>query len=65
MLGIYALDPEALTYLVKDQYMDMPTLFSKLKSSHFRTIVYPMHESWMDIGRPDDLVKANLQDTQN
>jgi dTDP-glucose pyrophosphorylase len=63
--GIYALDPEALTYLVKDQYMDMPTLFSKLKSSHFRTIVYPMHESWMDIGRPDDLVKANLQDTQN
>jgi dTDP-glucose pyrophosphorylase len=56
--GIYALDPIAFNFLETNQYMDMPSLFSKLKFDKHKTIVYPMHESWIDIGRPDDYESA-------
>lgn len=56
--GIYALNPEALDGLEAGQPCDMPTLFDKLRVSSRRTIVYPMHEPWLDVGRPDDLDHA-------
>jgi NDP-sugar pyrophosphorylase family protein len=37
----------------------MPSLFETLKSNGKRIIAYPMHEPWLDIGRPDDLDVAN------
>jgi NDP-sugar pyrophosphorylase family protein len=52
--GIYVLDPLALDALVPGQRCDMPTLFSALKERGQRTIAYPMHEPWLDVGRPDD-----------
>ncbi|TGK78459.1 CBS domain-containing protein [Leptospira noumeaensis] len=57
--GIYALNPEIFSYLNQDEYTDMPTLFSKIKATKRKTIVYPMHESWIDIGRPDDYESAD------
>lgn len=60
--GIYALNPSTLEKLIPKSHCDMPTLFTRLNTSGFRTIVYPMHEPWIDVGRPDDLEKANLQD---
>jgi NDP-sugar pyrophosphorylase family protein len=57
--GIYALQPAALDLLPPDEPCDMPTLFQRLKDAGSRTIVYPMHEPWMDVGRPNDLEKAN------
>lgn len=60
--GIYALNPDALEKLSPGKHCDMPTLFTRLNSAGFRTIVYPMHEPWIDVGRPDDLERANLQD---
>ncbi|TGL99206.1 nucleotidyltransferase family protein [Leptospira jelokensis] len=60
--GIYALNPDTLEKLLPKKHCDMPTLFTRLNSAGFRTIVYPMHEPWIDVGRPDDLEKANLQD---
>ena len=36
----------------------MPTLFARLQAVSSRTIVYPMHEPWLDVGRPDDLIEA-------
>lgn len=56
--GIYVLNPEALHYLSANQHCDMPTLFERIKQNVGRTIVYPMHEPWLDIGRPDDLIEA-------
>lgn len=56
--GIYVLDPEALNRLETKQHCDMPTLFSRIKHNAGRTIVYPMHEPWLDVGRPDDLELA-------
>jgi NDP-sugar pyrophosphorylase family protein len=57
--GIYVLDPIVLTQLEANQYCDMPDLFERTKVNNGLTIVYPMHEPWLDIGRPEDLVKAN------
>lgn len=56
--GVYALNPSALDSLGKSEQCDMPTLFEKLKARGHRTVAYPMHEPWLDVGRPDDLVRA-------
>jgi dTDP-glucose pyrophosphorylase len=56
--GIYVLEPAALEVLSAGEYCDMPTLFTRLQERERRTIVYPMHEPWLDVGREDDLRKA-------
>ena len=57
--GIYVLDPRAGDVLTAGERCDMPTLFSRLLDRGARTIVYPMHEPWLDVGRPDDYDTAN------
>jgi dTDP-glucose pyrophosphorylase len=57
--GIYVLSPVALDSLTLGEHCDMPLLFSRLKSVGARTIVYPMHEPWLDVGREEDLRRAN------
>jgi len=56
--GVYALDPEVLNFLTDCTHCDMPTLFEKLQRRKKRTVAYPMHEPWLDVGRPDDLALA-------
>ena len=56
--GIYVLNPEALYQLKGNVHCDMPTLFNRIKQNLGLTIVYPMHEPWLDIGEPDDLAEA-------
>jgi dTDP-glucose pyrophosphorylase len=53
--GIYALDPVALDLLTREQYLDMPTLLAQLMESGHRVAAFPIHESWLDVGRPEDL----------
>lgn len=59
--GVYALDPGTLSFLGTDTHCDMPTLFERLQAKANRTVAYPMHEPWLDVGRPDDLQSANRQ----
>ncbi len=56
--GVYALAPDALNVLSAEAYCDMPVLFERLQAKAKRTVAYPMHEPWLDVGRPDDLVLA-------
>ena len=56
--GVYALDPDALDVLSADAHCDMPTLFERLLAQAKRTVAYPMHEPWLDVGRPEDLAAA-------
>ncbi len=56
--GIYVLDPSALDALNPGERCDMPTLFAALQERGARTIVYPMHEPWLDVGRPSDYDQA-------
>ncbi len=59
--GVYALEPAALNVLAADTHCDMPTLFERLQAKMQRTVAYPMHEPWLDVGRPDDLRLANFE----
>ena len=56
--GVYALNPEVLHFIVGGSHCDMPTLFERLQAETKRTVAYPIHEPWLDVGRPDDLNRA-------
>ena len=57
--GVYVLEPEVLGFLEKDVHCDMPTLFERLQAKEKRTAAYPIHEPWLDVGRQEDLNRAN------
>jgi dTDP-glucose pyrophosphorylase len=58
--GVYVLDPVSLNDLSADARCDMPSLFERLHARKQLTVAYPMHEPWLDVGRPDDLALARL-----
>jgi NDP-sugar pyrophosphorylase family protein len=39
----------------------MPTLFERIQAKTLRTVAYPMHEPWLDVGKPEDLKLARDQ----
>ena len=59
--GIYVLNSDALEFLKHDETCDMPMLFDRLSTAGHSTIVYSMHEVWMDVGRPEDLRLARAE----
>ena len=56
--GAYVLEPSAIDVIKKNENFDMPNLFKRLKEKNSKTIVYPVHEPWLDIGRLEDYYKA-------
>jgi NDP-sugar pyrophosphorylase family protein len=62
--GIYVLEPNVLNSIGVNEHCDMPTLFGRVQERQARTIVYPMHEPWLDVGRPADLAKARKEFAQ-
>jgi NDP-sugar pyrophosphorylase family protein len=57
--GVYVLSEQALGELTLNAHCDMPALFERLQAKNKRTVAYPMHEPWLDVGRPDDLEIAS------
>ena len=55
--GIYVINPEILKKLKKNQKIDMTEIISNYILSK-RVGIFPLHESWIDIGNPDDFTKA-------
>ena len=56
--GVYVIEPAALEFLSKSTPCDMPELFSQIQEKAGRVIAYPLHEQWLDIGRPEDFQEA-------
>lgn len=57
--GIYVLEPSALDMLKGKERCDMPMLFERLQQhGQRRTVAYPMHEPWLDVGKPEDYLSA-------
>jgi len=56
--GVYVLSAEALSVLHQNTACDMPVLFERLQAQAKRTVAFPMHEPWLDVGRPEDLGHA-------
>jgi dTDP-glucose pyrophosphorylase len=57
--GVYVLEPLALDLLAREKSCDMPVLFNRLQEGGSRTVVYPIHEPWLDVGGMDDYHQAN------
>ena len=57
--GVYALEPDILDFIKEPRYRDMPEILEISRDLKKKVIVYPLHESWIDIGRPIDLEIAN------
>jgi dTDP-glucose pyrophosphorylase len=56
--GIYVLSPQIFEYIPKDQFYDMPTLFDDIIKDELKSISFPVHEYWLDIGRMSDFEQA-------
>jgi NDP-sugar pyrophosphorylase family protein len=57
--GMYVLNPSSLRHLRKNQPCDMPDFFNLLISKNHLVTAYPIHETWTDVGRPNDLSEIN------
>jgi dTDP-glucose pyrophosphorylase len=58
--GVYVISPPALDALAKSVACDMPTLFKALQDKGERTVAFPVHERWVDVGQPRDLEYIRL-----
>ena len=59
--GIYILNPDTLKYIPDNQFFDMPTLFEYMIKEKYKTLSFPIHEYWLDIGRIEEFEKANSE----
>jgi len=62
--GIYMLSPQVFEYIPKNEFYDMPTLFEDIIKDRLKSISFPVHEYWLDIGRIDEFEKANKEFTE-
>ena len=57
--GVYVLDPSLLQRIPKDQFYDLPTLFSDLIDDDIQPYHYPIIDYWIDIGQKEEYLRAN------
>jgi dTDP-glucose pyrophosphorylase len=57
--GIYVLEPEVLPLVPADTFFPITTLFEKLLEDKRRVAVYSIEEDWIDVGRREELRRAN------
>jgi len=58
--GIYVIENSLYKSVDGKSYIDMPDLLKKQIKENQSVNVFPMHEYWLDIGRLDQLEKAQL-----
>jgi NDP-mannose synthase len=57
-MGIYVIEPRALSYLPDEGHFDFPDLVQALLGANERVGAYPYDGMWFDIGRRDDYDQA-------
>ncbi|NMM42026.1 nucleotidyltransferase family protein [Pseudoalteromonas arctica] len=56
--GIYVISNHIIESLPNNEHLDMPTLFEQKQKVGCKTLKFPIHEYWLDVGRHDDFNKA-------
>ena len=56
--GLYVITPQLLDLLLPHQSTDMPSLLQRVQQHGHRVVVCPIHEYWIDVGRPESLSSA-------
>jgi dTDP-glucose pyrophosphorylase len=59
--GIYLLGPRLRALAPRDRRIDMPDLLNLGREAGLSIGVFPIHEYWRDVGRPDDLEAAERE----
>lgn len=57
--GIYLLGPQLASIVPPDRPMDMPELLNEARALGLSIGLFPIHEYWIDVGRPHDLETAD------
>lgn len=57
--GIYVLNPECMSQISKNTYLDMPNLFLNLINRNLNVCMYKIDGYWIDIGRKEEYERAN------
>ena len=55
--GIYIIKTSILKYIEKNKFCDMPDLVSVVKEKNLKVVTFPIHEYWIDVGKPETLDK--------
>lgn len=58
--GVYVIEPEVIDVIPKEKYFDITQLINMLINNKKRIGSFPITEYWMDIGKADDYLKANI-----
>lgn len=56
--GIYVLEPSTLSYIPEDSFYNMPEFLCVLIANDYNVSCFHLREYWIDIGRLDQLEKA-------
>ena len=59
--GVYVIDPKILSHLEPHRPLDMPSLLAKTQAAGEDVMVCPIHEYWLDRGRPETLNAAQQE----
>ena len=59
--GVYVINPELLSLLPANEFTDMPTFLFAAQDAGRNVAVCPIHEYWLDIGRPETLEQAHRE----
>ncbi len=59
--GIYVLNPEVVGRIVPGERLDMPDLIKRMAGDKGGVGCFPLGSFWMDIGRPDDFLRAQTE----
>lgn len=63
-MGIYLFEPEVVSYVPYNEYLDFPDLVLRMLEAGERVIGYPFDGYWQDLGRADDYEQA-VQDFES
>ena len=61
--GIYVFEPKVFRRIPRNKPLDMPRLLQSLTKAKQHVAAFPIREYWLDIGRMDDLDRANQEFT--
>lgn len=60
--GIYGLNTTVLSRIKSGDFFDLPDLFPILRKSRKKCVIFPISETWRDIGSPEEYRKAQIDE---
>lgn len=59
--GIYVINKNIIGRVAKNERIDMPSFLEQQMANNVEVSMFPLYEDWLDVGRPEDFKKANVE----